>query len=140
MEIRRKVFSAIDGDEKLYSTTEFDMSYNEAGEKIFSKREDRREAKKAERKKWNTGEHVGSVLTKGGLTTAAVGGGTALVGGAAAGVAALKQKERAAIISGTAAHLGAKAARIGLGVAAAGVATKAIAKAARKSKEKVEKE
>lgn len=39
MEIRRKVFSRLQdgsGEEKLYSTTEFKLSYSEKGEKMFS--------------------------------------------------------------------------------------------------------
>lgn len=39
MEIRRKVFSRLqdeNGEEKLYSTNEFELSYSEEGEKMFS--------------------------------------------------------------------------------------------------------
>lgn len=39
MEIRRKVFSRLqneNGEERLYSTTEFELSYSEEGEKMFS--------------------------------------------------------------------------------------------------------
>ena len=39
MEIRRKVFSRLqdeNGEERLYSTNEFELSYSEEGEKMFS--------------------------------------------------------------------------------------------------------
>ena len=39
MEIRRKVFSRLQdesGEERLYSTNEFELSYSEEGEKMFS--------------------------------------------------------------------------------------------------------
>jgi len=42
MEIRRKVFSRLqdeNGEERLYSTNEFELSYSEEGEKMFSEKE-----------------------------------------------------------------------------------------------------
>ena len=65
MEIRRKVFSRLqdeNGEERLYSTTEFELSYSEDGEKMFSEKED---------KKMSTGAKVAAGV--GGAAVATIG-------------------------------------------------------------------
>jgi hypothetical protein len=138
MVIRRKIFSKRASSHVLGGAV--------GGPEIDKKRDEKKAKRLAEKKKWNTGEHVGSVATKAGLATAGIGGaallgGSALAGGAAAnalrkGTAGVGHMA-AAGAGATTAALGAKAGKIGLGIAAAGAITKGISKAVRKSKEEV---